>query len=299
VARTLTAGMQAMLAGTSHSRCSMLLMELQDGTVLGMTDHDKDISYDLTDAGLGEVVYEAGAGILRSEVSLMAGLDADNFEVEGPITETVTLEAILGGRFNRARVWLFEVDWKDTTNGAIKLLAGNVTDAKPKGGRFVFEIRSDFDRYNQIVGEVLTPMCKVDFGSVKCGVTPEEITGTVISVTDSLDFVVSFAGSYADGYFNLGVVVPETGANAGGQQIEVFAWYATGQVLLFAQLASTPEVGDTFTIRRGCSKLRKSDDATIPTCLTYGNVVNFRGYPEMPGSDKILKATIPGQGDDG
>jgi uncharacterized phage protein (TIGR02218 family) len=299
VSRTLTSGMQLHLASRSHSRCTMLLMVLRDGTAIGVTDHDRDIAYDLTEAGVGEVTYESGTGILRSDIVLMAGLDADNVEFEGPIGDTVSLEAVLGGRFNRARIWLFEVNWKAPSDGAIKMLAGNITDARPEGGKFIFEVRSDFDRYNQIVGELITNSCKADFGDARCGVTPESITGTVTSVTDALNFVVSFAGSYADGYFHLGEVVPLTGANAGGLPVEVFAWYATGQVMLFAPFASEPAIGDTFTIKRGCSKLRKSDDASIPTCLTYNNVINFRGYPEVPGSDKVLKATIPGQGDDG
>src|SRR5687767_12045389 len=122
MSRTLTAGMTTHLATRSHSRCSMLLLSLTDGSTLGITDHDKDIDYNLTDAALGSVTYQAGTGILRSDVSLSASMDADNYEVTGPIGEVVTLEAILGGRFNRARAWLFEINWKDTTAGAIKIL---------------------------------------------------------------------------------------------------------------------------------------------------------------------------------
>jgi hypothetical protein len=34
----------------------------------------------------------------------------------------------------------------------------------------------------------------------------------------------------------------------------------------------------------------------VPTCKTYNNVLEFGGYPEVPGSDQVLKTAFPGQG---
>jgi hypothetical protein len=30
--------------------------------------------------------------------------------------------------------------------------------------------------------------------------------------------------------------------------------------------------------------------------MARNNILNFRGYPEVPGTDQIFKPTIPGQG---
>jgi uncharacterized phage protein (TIGR02218 family) len=208
--------MAGHLSGRSHTRCNMLLLDLVDGTAIGVTDHDKPIDYDIGD---GVVTYDAGTGILTSERLLSASLDADNYEVTGPISDIVTLDAVVGGRFNRARARLFEINWKDLTQGAIKVLAGNVAEARVEGGKFTFEIRGDTDRYNQTVGRLITDSCDADFADgIRCFATATEIVGTVTAVTDAMRFTVSFTGTYADDLFNKGTVEFLTGASGGHPQ---------------------------------------------------------------------------------
>lgn len=295
--RTLTAGMSGHISGTAHTRCNMLLLVLRDGTNIGVTDHNKDLAFDLGD---GAVTYQSGTGILTSDVSLQAGLDADNYEVTGPLRDTgdFTKERIIGGRFNRARAYLFQVNWKSLGAGPIKLMAGNASEARIQGGQFTLEVRSDCDRFNQTVGRLLMNMCDADFGDARCGITPESITGTVSAVTSAMEFSVTFAGSYADDYFNLGTCEFLTGDLAGTDRIEIFDWTSGGAVTLFAPLAEVPAIGDTCTIKTGCSKARRSSDPAVRTCEFYDNVLNFRGFPEIPGTDQVIKPAIPGQGND-
>lgn len=290
--------MSGHLATRAHTRATMLLLELRDGTSIGITDHDKDISFDVN--GDGSVTYAAGTGILASDVSLQAGLDADNYEITGPLKAIgdFTLERVVGGRFNRARAYLFQVNWRNLAAGSIKLLAGNITEARVEGGKFIFEVRSDCDRFNQTVGRLITNNCDADFGDARCGITPESITGTVSAVSGPGLFTVTFAGAYADDYFNLGTCQFLTGSLAGTDRIEIFDWASAGVVTLFIPLVESPAIGDTCTIQVGCSKARMSDDPTVRTCKFYDNVINFRGFPEVPGSDAIFKPTIPGQGND-
>lgn len=292
MSRTLTSAMTSHLAGRSHTRCNMLLLVLRDGTSIGVTDHDKDISYDIL--GDGSVTYEAGTGILTSDVSLQAGLDADNYEVTGPIKDDgdFTLERIQGGRFNRARAYLFQINWRNTSAGAIKLLAGNVSEARIEGGKFIFEIRSDSDRFNQVVGRLITNNCDADFADqVRCFATATEVVGTVDSVTDAMNFTVTFAGSYADDFFNFGTVEFLTGQLAGTAPVEIHDWIAAGGIELFVPLVEEPAIGDTLTIRDGCMKSRQA-------CMDHDAIEWFRGFPEVPGSDQIFRPTIPGQGNE-
>jgi uncharacterized phage protein (TIGR02218 family) len=282
--RTLSGGMTTHLATTAHSRCNMLLLELRDGTVIGLTDHNHDLDYDLGD---GEVTYSSATGILPSDIAQSVGLEADNCELRGPINDTFTRAGILGGRFDRARARIFQVNWKDLTDGDIKTLAGNVSEARIEGGEFVLEIRSDTDRYNQVVGRVITNTCDADFADgIRCFAEATEIVGTVTAATSGLLFAVSFAGSYANDFFNLGTVVGLTGANAGVTR-EIFDWSSSGGIEAFAPFPVTPEVGDTFTIRNGCAKDR-------PACMEHGGILWFRGYPEVPGR-KALMPAVPGQ----
>lgn len=276
--------MTSHLAGRSHTRCNMLLLDLVDGASIGITDHDKPIDYDIGD---GVVTYDAGTGILTSNVALSCGLDADNYEVSGPIGDTVTLDAILGGRFNRARARLFEVNWKDLTAGAIKLLAGTVSEARIEGGKFVIEIRSDVDFYNQTVGRVITNQCDADFADgIRCFATATTVVGTVTAVTDAMRFTVSYSGSYADDFYNKGTVEALTGNLAGTAPIEIEDWTVGGAITLFTPLVEAPAIGDTFTVRNGCGKSRAD-------CMAHNAIEWFRGYPEVPGR-KALMPAVPG-----
>lgn len=298
MSRTLTGGMTGHLAGRSHTRCNMLLIDLRDGTSIGITDHNRDLAFDLGD---GEVTYSAKTGILSSDVSLQTGLEADNYEVTGPIGETISQEQLLGGRLDRARVRLFQVNWRDLSAGSIKLMAGNVTDARAEGGRFILEIRNDFDRYNQTVGNIITNHCNADYGDARCGATPETITFTVTTVTDAMVFGGTYTGDYADGYFDVGTVTALTGELVGTKPVEIFRWdqaaAGAAQITLFQPMVEAPAVGDTFTVKRGCPRV-------LSACKVRGaggssNAANFRGYPFLPGSDQVLRPTVPGQGNDG
>ncbi len=290
--RTVT-GLATHLAGSSHTRCYMLLLELRNGDVIGITDHDVAIDYNLTEAGFGSIVYSAGSGIVPSDVVLTAGLDASNYEVTGPLGGLVVRRQLTGGYFDRARAWLFQLNWEDDTAGKIPIMLGSVSESKIEGGSFSFQIRSDADKLNQIVGRLITPYCTNDFGDARCQVVPEEIVGTVTSVTSAMGFTVSFSGAYANDYFNFGTVEPLTGDLVGITPVEIFDWTSAGVITLFTALPAVPAFGDTFTIKRGCSKLRASDDATLPTCLSYSNVINFGGFPEVPGTDQVLKYQVP------
>lgn len=280
-------GLAFLLASSSHTLCNMLLLELVDGSQIGITDCTRDLAYDLGD---GEVAYSSKTGIFTSNVSQSVGLDANNYEVTGPIGDLVTLDAVLGGRFNRARARLFQVNWKDLSAGAIKVMAGTVSEARVEGGKFVLEIRDDFDFFNQTVGRLITNNCDADFGDARCTATPVTVVGTVISVTDSMHLTVGYSGSYADDFFNKGTLVPLTGVLAGTLPVEIEDWATGGAITLFAPLVDLPAIGDTFTVRQGCGKARQD-------CMDRNNIEFFRGYPEVPGTDQVLRTAVPGQGD--
>lgn len=169
MARTIPAGLVTQLASgrTTLARC--LRLDLRDGTSLGITTLNEDIDVDLGD---GSLTYRADTGVLPSALKLAVGLEADNFEASGPISDDVTRPAVMGGRFDRARARLFDVNYRDPSQ-IIALMTGRVTARRVEGGKFVFEVRSASDAFNQTIGGILTPYCQTDFGSGPCGVTLE------------------------------------------------------------------------------------------------------------------------------
>lgn len=295
MSRTIGGPLTSHLATRSHTRCKMLRLDLADGTSIGLTDHDLTLNFNLGD---GAIDYLPDTGILPSAISASVGFEADNFEVAGPIGDLVTRAAVLGGRYDRARARLFEVNWKSLGSGAIALIAGNVSQATIKGGKFVFEVRSDTDKFNQTIGELITLYCSTDFCSAQCGLDLADFTtpATVDAVVDAMRFSVSYTGTIPDDDLNAGTILFTTGALAGIAPVEIFDWAVGGDIQLFEPLPEPPEIGATLDLRFGCLKIRKSDDAAARTCMFYENIVNFRGFPEVPGSDQVLKYANPGSG---
>lgn len=286
--RSLSAEFAEYLTGDTLKLITMLRLDLRDGASLGVTDHSEDIAFDLGDGGIS---YSASTGILPSDVVLAAGMESSNFEVTGPISDEVTRAGVLGGRYTAARARLFMVNWSDLTMGPARIMAGRVADAKVVGGKFSLEIRSAADAFNQTIGRVLSPYCTYDFGDPKCTVTKTPYPCEVTAVTSAFQFTVDDVE--ADGFFNVGSALFLTGENIGIAAQDVFKSVG-GAIELYVPLPVAPQVGDTLNLYRGCSKLRKSDDASLPTCLSYSNVVNFGGHPEVPGTAQYLKTAVPG-----
>jgi uncharacterized phage protein (TIGR02218 family) len=304
MSRTVSAGMATMLASRFHTRCRMMALVLTDGTKLGFTDHDQDLTYTLSADAVGELTFQAGEGIISSDIQMSCGLEASNMEVSGPIGSVVTMDALLGGRFDDATVYVFDVDHTNLANGEIAYMKGNVTEVRLEGGEFVLEIRDQKAGYERTVCRVMTNQCPWEFADgVRCHATATIISGTVLAVTSEMEFTVSYSGTYADDFFNKGLVTATSGALLDTLPVEIEDWNETtaGQavVKLYVPLVEAPAVGDTFDIKDGCSKLRKSDDATVPTCVTHGAILDFGGFPEMPGSDKVLPPAIPTDAQDG
>lgn len=288
--RTLSANLTSHLAKRAHTRCAMLRLDLVGGDTLAVTDHDKSLAFDLGD---GEATYTPRTGIMPSDLSLSVGFEPDDIEITGPLVETatedwhVTRAMILGGKFDDAVARFFQVNWDDLTAGAIKLLKGYVVLAEVQGAKFKLTINSEISKYKQEVGRVITAYCDADFGDARCGYVRTPLAATVASVTDETTFSVTFSGSYADDYFNKGTVEFQTGELAGGRPVEVLDWSSGGVVTLWTGLPEAPQVGDTLNLYQGCEKTRTA-------CMAYDNILNFRGFPDVPGTDQVLKYPNPG-----
>jgi uncharacterized phage protein (TIGR02218 family) len=285
VSRPISAGLAAHVAGTSRRLARMLRLDLEDGTTIAVTDHDRDIVFDLGD---GAVTYSAATGVIASDLALSVGLDPNTCEVTGPIGDTVTRPAVLGERFNSADAWYFVVNWSNLAQGYGELMAGEVINASVIGGTFKFEVADAFYRFGQTIGELISNICRTTYGSAQCTLTPESTVGTVTAATDARRFTVSYPDSFATEYFNGGTAEATSGALAGTRRRDILSWTdhgATADILLMVPLAETPAIGDQFTIRRGCPR-------TITACIERNNVLNFRGEPDVPGDDKVMQMPL-------
>jgi uncharacterized phage protein (TIGR02218 family) len=129
---------------------------------------------------------------------------------------------------------------------------------------------------------VFLPTCDAALGDARCAVSLGAYTaaGTVTAVADRANFTAA-AMAQADDYFRFGVVTWTAGANS-GRRMEVKEFGTGGVFELQLPMASDIAAGDTFSAVAGCDKL-------FATCRdTFSNVANFRGYPHIPGVNKLL-----------
>lgn len=291
MSRTMSAGMQAIVAAGSKRLAKMLRLTLVSGDIITLTDHDQDLAFDL---GSGSETYLAGYGFRSSDIAFASGMEPDTLEVTCPFSTLITLAGAMGGRFNNATVRFFEVCWDDLTAGYIPWLGGDVLETRVQGDRVIFEIGNVFSRLQQQVGVVITNSCRADHTlpiDPRCGRTPETDTATVVTATDGMAIEVSVAaGPWADGYFDKGTLVGLTGENE-DVSIEIERWFEDGEVRLFGFLPVTPDVGDTFTLVRGCGKTRQD-------CIDRDNILQARAFFDVPGTVRVMSPAIPGQGND-
>jgi len=278
--RTTPSPLKAALTASPRKTAECLILEARDGTRAGFTTWDETLKLDL---GFGAGEEDCDRGMNLSAMTQVAGFDVSNFEFSGALKDPFHRAAVLGGRWRRAKAWLVRVS--PGVEGYQPLMYGRVSDCRVDDTRFILEVRNPMADLIQSQGSVLTPYCRAKFGDDRCKVERVPVSAEVTAVVDAFRFTLDIGGTYADDYFNLGTVGFQTGALAGTDEATVLDFDGTtGAVELMEPLVATPEIGDELEIHRGCSKLRMSDDPSIPTCLTYENVVNFRGFTEVPSN---------------
>lgn len=273
--KTLSANLKTHLAGSTVTLAHLWLCTLANGTIHAFTDHDQDIVY-------GDVTYLAASGFTASKISTTLALNVDNLEVQGMLNnDTITDADLLAGLWDYAQITLSIVNYADLTMGLMQLRTGWLGNVKSGRQHFYAELRGMMQPLQQVVGRVYTPGCDVALGSAKCGIVLASytVTGSITGATDSRVFTDSTRAE-ASGYFEGGLITWTSGLN-NAYRMEVKT-FAAGVVTLQQSMVNAVQVGDTYSMSAGCDKL-------LATCKTkFNNVVNFRGFPHVPGQDKMI-----------
>lgn len=281
MSKTVGANLKAHIALEVSTLALLWKLTRTDSQVFGFTDLDQDITYDGT-------LYEASSGTLPSAATQSANLSVDNLDLTGFLSSQKISEAdIQAGLYDGATMDIYLVNYKDLTQGHVVLAEGWIWgEVTIHENKFVVEVRSKAQKLAQKVVELYTPDCKADLGDSRCGIDVGYLyteNGTVTGVTDRRTFADSSLGSFANDWFNYGVVTWVTGDNAGrSMEVKDFVT-STGEITLFHKMVQDIQVGDTFTISAGCDRLKD-------TCIDkFDNIINFRGEPFVPGKDEVMK----------
>lgn len=277
--KTIAPAFQAELEGVVATLATCWKITRTDGIIMSFTEHDKDLT-------VSSIVYSAKSGYTGSAIAQAANLAVDNMDLEGLIADAgITAEDIRRGAYNYAAVEVFLVNYNDPDGGKIILRRGLIGELTLRGGVHVTEIRGLAQYLTRIFLEVVMPECLAELYDARCKVvsTAFENTGTIATiVVDRRSFTVTLdAPARLEGYHN-GGLISFTSGDANGKSMEVRLHGAGDTFTLYLASPWALQVGDTFLVKTGCDKLKA-------TCKDkFSNLINFRGFPEVPGTDKIL-----------
>ena len=291
--RAIPAALQAKLDSGATTLCTCWRIARRDGVVLGFTDHDEDVVVD----GL---LCRARSGFAGSEATAQLGLAVVGSEISGALADDSLTEADLAaGRYDAASVDVLLVDWSEPSLFVL-LSRGRIGEVRREGAAFVAELRGLADRRNEESGRRYTATCSADLGDARCAIDLSRPayrgSGTIAALRGTSSFVATGLGGFADGWFSAGKLTFTGGANA-GLAVEVKSHRVSGEGVSFDLWQAMPEplaAGDAFTVTAGCDK-------RISTCRDrFSNVVNFRGFPHIPGNDFVTRYAVTGEpGNDG
>lgn len=319
MSRSIPPALQAYMAGHGLTMGKIVKIgPMPDGSFRALAMVDRAVVYD---DGEGELTYIARTGAQMSAFVSSADLGVDNAEMDSlPPVDAFPLEGITdaqiqAGDLDKVPFVVYCLNYDDTSLGHFIWSGGTIGEVRIKGTALInIEQRSLSNQMKQTIVDVDSTTCRARFGSVHIGeatsageveerfpceydLSSEWIEGTVTAV-DGDDPDLIFADSsllQADDYFAPGLVEWETGVNA-GIETEVGA-FAAGEVTLSYATPQPIAIGDTFRIRRECTKAWTGHNS----CDTFWGVdkpLHFRGEPHIPIGDGA-SLNSPGAGTPG
>lgn len=325
--RNLTPELLAHLAsgGTRLTVCWRI--ERTDGVVLRSTNHDRDLDVSVGSPDLFDITgtYVARRGFTGSNISSKADLSVSNLELSGGLTEPTDADFVFddisaadleAGLFDKAAFSIFQTNWSAPSDGVIMHARGTIGQiSRDTDRRWTCELRLLSQALSQVTGRSYGVLCDADLGDERCGVNLADFTatGVVTSVTSKRVFssLIDFGSpSVAAGYFKYGLLTFQTGANAGYSR-EV-ASDTDGDIELFEGFPNDIAEDDEFTVSAGCNKelnitveMRKNTvnpngpptiengRVTGDCAVKFDNAPNFRGFPNKPGPDTLVRLRSP------
>ena len=285
----IPAALQTKLNSGVTTLARAWIVRRRDGVVQGFTDHDRDLAID-------GVTCRAGTGFAASEATSRFGLSIDGAELSGALADQSLSDADLtAGRYDAAQVETWLIDWSESSLRVL-LSRGTIGEVRREGDAFTAELRGLADTLSQESGRLYTARCHADLGDAYCRADLTNPawrgSGTVTTLKAVAAFTASGLAAFEDGLFTAGRLQWSGGANAGLameiKQHRVVDGHA--HLTLWQAMAEPIAPGDAFTLTAGCDK-------SFATCRgRFGNAVNFRGFPQIPGNDFLLGSPTSSSG---
>jgi len=274
----LNAALEAHLGTGVTTTCRCWALTRRDGVVMGFTDHDATLEFD-------GISFRPDTGLSALALQQSTGLSVDNTEALGALSDAAIREdEIEAGRYDGAEVRAWLVNWADVAARQLQF-RGTIGELKRAGGAFEAELRGLTDALNVPLGRVYQKSCSAVLGDAECTFDLETpgyaSTRGAEEVTDRRVFRFADMAGFAPDWFRHGVLKVQSGA-ADGLQGMIKRDLVDGNarvIELWHPLGAGVVAGDQLRIEAGCDK-------RMPTCqFKFNNLVNFQGFPDIPGDD--------------
>jgi uncharacterized phage protein (TIGR02218 family) len=288
-----SAALFSHLATGTTTVCRAWTLTRKDGVVLGFTDHDRDLMIE-------GVMHRADSGLTASTLQKGAGLAVDNSEVLGALSAAAISDVdVSAGRYDGAEIRMRLVNWKDLS-ASVDTFRGTLGEVNRLGTEFRAELRGLTEPLNQPVGLAYTRDCSAVLGDSRCrfdltapGYFAERAVEELDQERRTFRFV-TFAG-FDDRWFEGGRLEVLSGAAAGlAGLVKSDRSVGSGRVIeLWQGVRADLAAGDQIRILAGCDKRAE-------TCrVKFANLLNFRGFPFIPGEDWLSAYPVSGQDNTG
>jgi uncharacterized phage protein (TIGR02218 family) len=277
-------------SGATHL-CHAWAITRRDGLVMGFTDHDQPLVFD-------GIRFAPETALGARALAGSTGLAVNNSECFGALSsDAITEGDITAGRYDGAELLLWQVRWDAPDQRALRF-AGTLGEISRAAGGFQAELRGLSEMLNQPQGRSYLPRCDARFGDARCRVDLAAAGMQALTIVLGVEgdhVILPDLPDFAPGWFTGGVIAVLTGQAAqlsatirddrhDGDQRRLTLWEP-----LRAALAP----GDQLRLTAGCDK-------SFAMCRArFGNELNFRGFPDIPGDDWLLASPRPGSGTGG
>ena len=262
--------------------CRCWLLTLTNGTKLGLTDHDRRLTFDGVD-------FEADTGMTPAAVEVGADLARDGSEVMGVLGSThITQKDLNNGLYDGAEISLWLVDWQDTAN-RLMLMKGVFGQVRYENDAFHVTLEGPSCVLQQSVGRVYQKKCDALLGDGKCRMVLTDAryqVSTQIVNAQALEIEVPLLADFETGWFSNGEMEFLSNASVQGKFAIRSDTIRGGRRFLglWESLTALPIKDDAVKLTAGCDK-------KLATCRDkFSNAANFQGMPHIPANHLLVKA---------
>ena len=292
--------------GSVNPRMALFLKADNGDKVIAFTSNTRDMEL----PGHSGVTFKSAVGMspssIQSQLNAITTMELQGFYVDGGLERN----EIIGGLWDNATIEIFSAAWDIPALGELVHFVGTFSDFKDYESFFVAETRGISGKLSQEVTKVTSRGCRVTkFRNTECGFTGTTVTLNSVVYSLTLDstkarlegdrnFITIDPASLGvttdpsgnaiplSNFFNNGVVTILNGPNEDiSREVLRYTYNSIEDVITISLKRAFPFKDESIntlelTLEAGCNR-------TVEDCRKYGNIINFRGEPYVPGIESM------------